>query len=103
MRNAASRMQGFIEALLKLSSVSAKGQPFQRVDMHQLTLEVIDDLEARITHTKAQLNIDKNKLPTLEADPTQMRQLIQNLISNALKYHRPDVSTGSGDQQPSIA
>lgn len=92
MRNAASRMKGFIEALLKLSSVSSRGQPFQRVDMHQLTLEVIDDLEARITHTKAQLNIDKNKLPTLEADPTQMRQLIQNLIGNALKYHHPDIA-----------
>ena len=92
MRKSASRMQGFIEALLKLSSVSSRGQPFQRVDLHQLTLDVIEDLEARITHTKAQVNIDKNKLPTLEADPTQMRQLIQNLISNALKYHQEDVA-----------
>ena len=92
MRKSARRMQGFIEALLKLSSVSSGGQPFQRVDMHQLTLEVVEDLEARITHTKAQVNIDKQKLPTLEADPTQMRQLIQNLIGNALKYHQPDVA-----------
>jgi signal transduction histidine kinase len=53
---------------------------------------VVEDLEARITHTKAKINIDKNKLPTLEADPTQMRQLMQNLISNALKYHQPDVA-----------
>ncbi len=83
-------MQGFIEALLKLSSVSSGAQPFHPVDLHKLTLEVIDDLEARITHSKAQLNIDK-KLPTLEADATQMRQLIQNLIGNALKYHQKDV------------
>jgi len=92
MRKAARRMQGFIDALLKLSSVSSGGKPFQRVDLHQLTLDVVEDLEARITHTKAKVNIDKNKLPTLEADPTQMRQLIQNLISNALKYHHPDVA-----------
>ncbi|HVO24550.1 MAG TPA: ATP-binding protein, partial [Candidatus Margulisiibacteriota bacterium] len=31
-------------------------------------------------------------LPTIEADPTQMRQLLQNLLSNALKFHRPDVA-----------
>jgi len=91
MRNAARRMQGFIEALLKLSSVSSSARPFERVDMHQLTLDVIDDLEARITHSKAQVKVDKQKLPTLEADATQMRQLIQNLIGNALKYHDKDV------------
>jgi signal transduction histidine kinase len=91
LRKSAHRMQVFIEALLKLSTVSAGAQPFQPVDLHQLTLEVIEDLEARITHTKAKVNIPE-KLPTLESDATQMRQLIQNLISNALKYHRPDVS-----------
>ncbi len=91
MRSAARRMQSFIEALLKMSSISSGGKPFERVDLHQLTLEVVEDLEARISLTKAKVNIDKNKLPTLEADPTQMRQLIQNLISNALKYHQPDV------------
>lgn len=91
LRKSARRMQGFIEALLKLSSVASSAQPFQPVDLHKLTLEVIDDLEARITHTKAQVNIDQHKLPTVEADATQMRQLIQNLISNALKYHQQDV------------
>jgi len=92
LRKSARRMQGFIESLLKLSSVSSGAKPFERVDMHQLTLDVIEDLEARITHSKAQVKIDKHKLPTLEADATQMRQLIQNLISNALKYHRKDVT-----------
>jgi len=91
LRKSARRMQGFIEALLKLSSVSSGAKPFERVDMHQLTLDVIDDLEARITHSKAQVKVDKQKLPTLEADATQMRQLIQNLIGNALKYHHKDV------------
>ncbi len=90
LRNSARRMQGFIEALLKLSSVSSGAEPFQPVDLHKLTLEVLDDLEARITHTKAQVKIDK-QLPTLEADATQMRQLIQNLIGNALKYHQKDI------------
>jgi signal transduction histidine kinase len=90
LRKSARRMQSFIEALLKLSSVTSGAGPFQRVDLHQLTLEVIDDLEARITHSKAKVNIDK-KLPTLEADATQMRQLMQNLIGNALKYHQEGI------------
>jgi signal transduction histidine kinase len=91
LRKSARRMHGFIEALLKLSSVSSSAKPFESVDLHNLALEVIDDLEARITHSKAQVTIDK-KLPTLEADATQMRQLFQNLISNALKYHDKGVS-----------
>jgi len=91
LRKSARRMQGFIEALLKLSSVTSGAKPFELVDMHQLTLDVIDDLEARITYSKAQVNIDKQRLPKVEADATQMRQLIQNLIGNALKYHQKDV------------
>jgi signal transduction histidine kinase len=92
LRKSARRMQGFIESLLKLSSISSGARPFEKVDMHQLTLDVIDDLEARINHTNAQVKVDKQKLPTLEADPIQMRQLIQNLISNALKYHQEKIA-----------
>ena len=89
MRKAARRMQGFIEDLLKLSAIATGGQPFQSVNLQTLAQEVADDLEARIAQSNAQLNIDP--LPTLEADATQMRQLLQNLIGNALKYHRDGV------------
>jgi signal transduction histidine kinase len=47
---------------------------------------VISDLEVRIQETGAQVEVDG--LPTLQADPLQMRQLLQNLIGNALKFHR---------------
>ncbi len=86
MRKAARRMQGFIEDLLKLSSVAIGGRPFQTVNLQTLAQEVVDDLEARITQSNAQLKVDH--LPTLEADATQMRQLLLNLIGNALKYHQ---------------
>ncbi|MCZ6541557.1 MAG: ATP-binding protein [Nitrospinae bacterium] len=86
MRKAARRMQGFIEDLLKLSAIATGGQPFQTVNLQTLAQEVAEDLEARIAQSNAQLNIDH--LPTLEADVTQMRQLLQNLIGNALKYHQ---------------
>jgi len=50
---------------------------------------VLQDLEARITETGATITVDE--LPTIEADPMQMRQLFQNLLGNALKFHREGV------------
>ena len=50
---------------------------------------MLSDLEIQIEQTCANITIDK--LATLEVDKSQMKQLFQNLISNALKFHRPDV------------
>src|SRR5207253_2767907 len=49
--------------------------------------EVLGDLEARIVELDARIDVSLN-LPVIEADRTQMRQLMQNLLSNALKFHR---------------
>ncbi|MCH7501041.1 MAG: hypothetical protein IH886_13730 [Nitrospinae bacterium] len=75
--------------MLKLSSIAISGRPFQTVNLQTLAQEVAEDLEAWIAQSNVKLNIDH--LPTLEADATQMRQLLQNLIGNALKYHRDGV------------
>ncbi len=86
MGNAAQRMQALIEDLLQLSQITAKGQPFQKVNLKEIACEVIEDLEARIIETHG--NVKQGFLPTVDADPFQMRQLLQNLIGNALKYHK---------------
>jgi signal transduction histidine kinase len=86
--NAAQRMRALIDDLLKLSQVTAKGQPFQKVDLEKTACEVIEDLEARIIETRG--TVKQGYLPTIDADPFQMRQLFQNLIGNALKYHTVD-------------
>lgn len=88
MRDAAGRMQNLINDLLTFSRVSSKAQPFQHVDINKITKEVVSDLEIRIEQTGGIVEI--GNLPTIEADPVQMRQLLQNLIGNALKFHRPD-------------
>ncbi len=86
---AAGRMRRLIEDLLALSRVTTKGQPFARVDLNVIAEGVISDLESRAQETGA--TIDVGPLPVIDADPTQMRQLLQNLVGNALKFHRPGV------------
>ena len=79
-------MQALIEDLLKLSQVTTKGEPFEKVDLSKIALEVIEDLDAKLQTTQGKVTMAK--LPRIEADPLQMQQLFQNLIENALKYHK---------------
>jgi signal transduction histidine kinase len=86
---AAERMQRLIEDLLKFSRVATHGRAFQPVDLEQVTLGVLEDLELEVERSGAQVHV--GELPTIDADEPQMRQLMQNLISNALKFRREDV------------
>src|SRR4029079_9918458 len=87
MQNAARRMYVLINDLLTFSRVTTKAQPFVPVDLSQVAKEVINDLEVRIQQSNGRVEV--GTLPQLEADPLQMRQLLQNLIGNALKFYRP--------------
>ena len=84
MQNAAARMQTLINDLLTFSRIISATQPFVPVDLAAVTKEVLTDLELRIEQTKA--HIEVGPLPTIEADPLQMRQLLQNLVGNGLKF-----------------
>ncbi len=86
MQGAANRMQGLINDLLNYSRITTKAQPFVPVDLSDVARLVLNDLETRIHDTGGRVVL--GPLPTLDAEPTQMRQLLQNLIGNALKYRR---------------
>ncbi|MCA1818464.1 MAG: ATP-binding protein [Thermoplasmatota archaeon] len=86
MVGAAARMRVLIDDLLAYSRITTKGNPFQEVDLGRVAQEVLGDLETRLQATQAKVEV--GLLPTLVADPIQMRQLLQNLIGNALKYHK---------------
>ena len=92
MQDAACRMRQLIQDLLNYSRVGSKGGAFVSVDLSvdlsRLAQEVAADLEVRTEETGGRLEL--SALPTIEADPTQMRQLLQNLLGNALKFSRPD-------------
>jgi two-component system sensor kinase FixL len=87
MQNAAERMRTLINDLLAFSRLTTKVQPFVPVDLGPLVYQVVSDLEGRIQQTGGRLEV--GELPTVLADPVQMRQLFQNLIANGLKFHRP--------------
>ena len=89
MRAAAGRMQTLINDLLAFSRVTTKAQPFVPTDLNLLVAQVLDDLETRIEEKGARVEVES--LPTIDADPMQLRQLVQNLLSNALKFARPEV------------
>ena len=88
MQSAAARMQSLIDGLLSLSKVTSQGHDFVVVDLEQVAREVVSDLEAQIERVGGRVEL--GHLPSIQADPLQMRQLLQNLIANGLKFHRAD-------------
>ncbi|MGB8275165.1 MAG: ATP-binding protein [Alphaproteobacteria bacterium] len=89
MQHAATRMRTLINDLLTYSRVTTKAQPFVATDLAKVFADVVSDLNVAIE--KSGGRVEAGGLPTIDADTTQMRQLFQNLIANALKFHRPDV------------
>ncbi|MBI3891329.1 MAG: response regulator [Candidatus Wallbacteria bacterium] len=87
MRSAAVRMDVLISNLLALSRLTTHALPFEAVDLEKTAREVVSDLDESIRQSGA--TVELCPMPTIEAEPTQMRQLLQNLIGNALKFHRP--------------
>jgi PAS domain S-box-containing protein len=87
MQNAAGRMRTLIDDLLTFSRVISRIEPFEDVNLNTVTREVLADLEVRIEKTGGAVEV--GDLPTIEADPMHMRQLLQNLVGNALKFHEP--------------
>lgn len=93
------RMQQLIKDLLTFSRVSSRSKPFERVDCNAIVDGVLTDLRLRIEETGAE--ILTGHLPEITGDAGLMRQLFQNLISNAIKFHgseRPVVSIGAEEK-----
>jgi signal transduction histidine kinase len=89
MLYSSARMRALINDLLTFSRIDTRGQKFVPCDLSAIAREVLTDLESRIEETGARVEL--GHLPVIQADELQMRQLLQNLIGNGLKFHRPDV------------
>jgi PAS domain S-box-containing protein len=86
MLDAAERMHSLLTGLLEYSRVTTNPEPFREVDVYAVIQEVLSDLEITIKKTGGKVNV--GELPSVQADPTQIWQLFQNLIGNALKFHK---------------
>jgi len=97
MRKAAVRMSVLIDDLLRFSRVTTRARPPERVDLDRVAADVVSDLETAISEAHAEVRI--GPLPIVEADPAQMRQLVQNLLTNAIKFTRPGVAPAVSIEQ----
>jgi PAS domain S-box-containing protein len=86
MQNAGRRMQTLITDLLAYSRVTTKGQPLVPVSLAEVAQQALLDLECRLRDTNGKVEL--GEMPEVQGDPLQLRQLLQNLISNGLKYHK---------------
>lgn len=87
MEGTALRMANHIRSILDYSRVSYEEPSHAPVDLSATMEEVTSHLEERLQATQGR--IEYTNLPTIEANPTQMVQLLQNLVANGLKFHRP--------------
>lgn len=88
MDNASQRMQTLIQDLLSFSRISTTGRGFEPISLQYVVKTVLNDLEVAVSDANATVHV--GQLPTLDADEPQLRQLMQNLIGNALKFRQPD-------------
>ncbi len=88
IENTAARMKKLIKGLLRYSQLTTDTQRFEAVDLAAVLTGVLADMEIRLKQNGGRVEI--GEMHTVEADPLQMRQLLQNLISNALTYCHPD-------------
>lgn len=87
--NSASRMRTLIRDLLNYSRTTRLNEIEETVDLNQIFRNVIEDLDETIRSKDAVLKV--GDVPPVRGNETQLRQLFQNIISNALKFSRPGI------------
>ncbi len=86
IRVSAARMKTLILDVLNYSKLSSNTSIFQPVDLNLLIRELLEDLELVAAEKNAQITVEQ--LPQIEANPGQIRQVFQNIVSNAIKFSR---------------
>jgi PAS domain S-box-containing protein len=86
LEHTTGRMRSLIDDLLAYSNTTLGVTGFEQVDLTNVVKEVLDDMEVTIIEKGA--IIDVRQLPHVKGDQRQLRQLFQNLITNAVKYHK---------------
>lgn len=90
MQTSAQRMRNLIQDLLVFSQINREQIKFASVDLNKIAQEAMQDLEMAIEEKAAKLSFEQ--LPVIKGDERMMRQLFENLLSNSIKYSKPDVA-----------
>lgn len=90
MQKATERMQLLIDDLLAYSHVSTSEEYYDDIDLGKKVAQVLEDLEVEIAEKNAKITV--GPLPVIKGHRRQIQQLFQNLLTNALKFRKPDVS-----------
>ena len=85
----AERMSDLISDLLAFTRIAGEARPFEKVDLEDVARYAVSGFEDSLSEVGGRVNV--HDLPTIEADPMEMRVLLENLLSNAIKYRRPEV------------
>ncbi|OIB58570.1 hypothetical protein BBD46_07815 [Natrialba sp. SSL1] len=83
--NGADRMREMIDGLLEYARVETRGEPLEPIDLDTIVEEVRKDLQVQVTERDAEITVES--LPRVQGDESQLRQVVQNLLSNALVYN----------------
>ena len=87
VQGSAERMKTLIEDLLELSRVATNTHHVEEIDARAMIEDLVDMFEVRLESTGGRVEVEVEGM--MEGDPVQLRQLLQNLISNGLKFHEP--------------
>jgi len=90
IRGGARRLRRLLDALLEYSRTSQRAMLSERVSSGQAARHVVDGLAARIAEAQATIVYDPEALPLVQADPAMLELVLQNLVSNALKFRGDD-------------
>ena len=87
IEKATQHMQMLLDSMLNYSRIATQPKEISTIDLNDIAREVILDMDFFLRKEKAAVTLET--LPSVHADPGQMYQLLKNLISNALKFHKP--------------
>lgn len=90
IEKSAERMKNYIQDLLEYSRIATQPKHHEKRSLQEMCEHVLDDLSVQMKTANATIYI--HDLPALEVDPVQFPKVFQNLISNAIKYHRKDTA-----------
>jgi PAS domain S-box-containing protein len=90
MISSSERMQHLIDDVLEFTSLTSANISFKKVNIEDVVKQVLSDIEVLVKNSKASIQIDE--MPEIEANAGQLGLLFQNIISNAIKFAKPDAT-----------